>query len=794
MKKKLLLISCMVALLVCLFAITISAANEVTVITEDGTKTVDFEDVFNLKDGHVAGFKDSTVYGKDNIQDIIFPETVVGFNSSSKSLFKESTVIKSITFKGTSVDMNNSESMFQSSSIESVIFEQGHNCTLNVRNYTKSVFADCKSLTTIKFPTFTKVNSDGTSHTGDSLGSMFRDCTNMVAQNDIVFAEGVVSLGGQQIFENCSSLSNNTKGKCDVYFPSTIQTINHRSFRNTGITAIHFNNSSALTTIGSSGSEGTFSGCINLTSVDFSSCTNLVSLCTSIFSGCTQLTTVTGLEKTSVTAIPNSAFYKCTALTGTYNFSKITSVGTNAFRYAATADNSYLALDFPAIVTLGGTSGDTHVFSDSGVRELYFGNTIKNMSFNTFTNASKLWRVEFQNGVSEFSFKSYTFDNCTALKAFSIPDGITELPSRMFRKCTSLTAVYLPEALTAINSGDNDGSTFKECASLYFVSEPFTYKTVEEIPSEPSVYYFPSGLITMSGETFDGARLNDVVVFPSGLTSLTQGYTFEGSKSASGKPTVVFMGDMQTVTVKDWAVNAIYFCNKNDTDASSAGYSGSVTVHFCNAVENTTHLCEKTVSTEATCDKNKATTSYCFCGNVIETKEVEGTMLGHSHTIFIDLVYADFSKAGYYSYECEICGDVSNETTASALFICLGYSAPENGTGGIAIGFTVNNKAITEYKEVTGKSLKYGVFAVLKDRLGNNDIFGKDGKAAEGVISAAMTNFEFAAFEIKIVGFTDEYKDTKLAMGTYVSVTDGEATEYSYLQEGEPNENEKYCF
>ncbi len=452
-------------------------------------------------------------------------------------------------------------------------------------------------------------------------------------------------------------------------------------------------------------------------------------------------------------------------------------------------------MDFPAIVTLGGTSGDTHVFSNSGVRELYFGNTIKNISYNTFTNASKLWRVEFQNGVSEFSFKSYTFENCTALKAFSVPTGITELPSRMFKGCTSLTAVYLPGGLTAINSGDNDFSTFKNCSSLYFVSEPFTYKTVEEIPSEPSVYYFPSELITVSGEAFDGARVNDVVVFPSGLTSLTQGYTFEGSKSASGKPTVVFMGDMQTVTVKSWAVNEIYFCNKNDIDASSAGYSGSVTVHFCNAVENTTHLCEKTASTEATCDKNKATTSYCFCGKVIEVKEVEGTMLGHSHTIFIDLVYADFSKAGYYSYKCERCDDVNNDKSAPALFVCLGYSAPEkDGRIGIAIGFTVNNEAIKEYEKATGKTLEYGVFAVAKEKLGTNDIFGTDGKASNGVINAEITGYEFAAFELKIIGFTDTQKDIKLAMGAYVAVTDGETTEYSYMQGVEPNENEKYCF
>ena len=31
-------------------------------------------------------------------------------------------------------------------------------------------------------------------------------------------------------------------------------------------------------------------------------------------------------------------------------------------------------------------------------------------------------------------------------------------------------------------------------------------------------------------------------------------------------------------------------------------------------------------------------------------------------------------------------------------------------------------------------------------------------------------------------------------MGAYVAVTEGETTEYSILQSGTPNENEKYCF
>ena len=162
----------------------------------------------------------------------------------------------------------------------------------------------------------------------------------------------------------------------------------------------------------------------------------------------------------------------------------------------------------------------------------------------------------------------------------------------------------------------------------------------------------------------------------------------------------------------------------------------------------------------------------------------------------VKVEYADFSKSGLKITTCNNDGCTYKETiTVPAIFICLGYSAPEDGRGGIAIGFTVNNVAIAEYEKVTGKTLKYGVFAVLQSRLGDNDIFGKDGTQAEGSIIAEISSYKFASFELKITGFeTNEHKALKLAMGAYAAVTDGETTEYSYMQGGEPNENEKYCF
>jgi hypothetical protein len=44
------------------------------------------------------------------------------------------------------------------------------------------------------------------------------------------------------------------------------------------------------------------------------------------------------------------------------------------------------------------------------------------------------------------------------------------------------------------------------------------------------------------------------------------------------------------------------------------------------------------------------------------------------------------------------------------------------------------------------------------------------------------------------VGFTEEQKLIKLAMGAFVEVKNDETVEYSYVQDGIPQENEKYYF
>ncbi len=493
-----------------------------------------------------------------------------------------------------------------------------------------------------------------------------------------------------------------------------------------------------------------------------------------LFNGCTSLTTLVFADISKITAIESGAFENCYSLTGTYEFSGVRSIGSKAFYKAATNDGTNLVLKFPVLEILGGNSGDTHVFSYSGVQELYFGDDITQMSFNTFSGAKKLWKVEFAGVAEGFNFKSYTFDDCTALKAFSIPEGVTELPSRMFKNCTGLTAVYLPSTLTKINSGDNDHSTFKNCTSMYFVNEPFTYNTVNDVPSEPAIYYFPASLTTISGETFDGARVNDVVVFGAALTAIENSYTFDGAKSQSGTPTVVFLGDTTKISCSSWNVSAIYFANKNDKDAASAGVSGNKTIYYCNAEGNSQHLTEKTVNVPAKCEVNAATITYCFCGYEIAKTEQEGTALAHDYdyingekAVLIAIVYSDYSKDGTKTVKCGVCGKENSEIVANALFTYKGYS--KNDKGGFCIGYTIDQVALVEYETLNETTVVYGFAAAVN----NVNPLNANGEVADNSIKAELTKSKYTAADFVLTAkdwTAENVASAKLSINMYVIV------------------------
>lgn len=171
------------------------------------------------------------------------------------------------------------------------------------------------------------------------------------------------------------------------------------------------------------------------------------------------------------------------------------------------------------------------------------------------------------------------------------------------------------------------------------------------------------------------------------------------------------------------------------------------------------------------------------------------TVVNHSEAAetTVTIEYISYAQPGVKVTLCTNGGCThSVKEAVDALFICQGVSASQTGNG-LSLGFKVNNEAINTYTSITGKTLKYGLFAGSQNNLGTNDIF--DAAVSKKVITAEIKATDFTAFDIKVLGFkTDVQRSTALAIGAYVEVSKDGVTEYSYMQEKDPGENAKYYF
>ncbi|MBO4982529.1 MAG: leucine-rich repeat domain-containing protein [Clostridia bacterium] len=377
------------------------------------------------------------------------------------------------------------------------------------------------------------------------------------------------------------------------------------------------------------------------------------------------------------------------------------------------------------------TSGTTTVFANNDTLQcVYLPNTVKRLANYSFYNCVALTNIDMGNGVQ--IIWDYVFAGATALERVDYSNTCLYTGSYVFKNATSLKELHLGKSMQHLPMRWMDG-TGKQQIDIY-------------IPPTVSAFAAPyNDYLTIF---FTGSLEQAKKSLP---TFNVVNYTYIPYSEYAG---------LHTTESLKW----VAYYDVSDCDAYYKG------VH--------TGSDDGDCTTAISCD---------VCQSII-------TPAYDKHDNKISVTYENgYMENGCKKTGCSRCMSYV-ELELDPLFTCLGYSAPENGNGGIAIGFTVNNEAIAEYEEVTGKTLKYGVFAVLQSRLGNNDVFAEGGTVADGVINAEITNYEFVAFELKIVGFTDNQKDTKLAMGAYVAVTDGETTEYSYMQGGEPDENEKYCF
>lgn len=433
--------------------------------------------------------------------------------------------------------------------------------------------------------------------------------------------------------------------------------------------------------------------------------------------------------------------------------------------------------------------------SGSKLQYFYFPKSAKTTVKRMFQNTT-VKVIDFEQGSALIKFGHLTFYNARSLKEIYIPNGIelfTGTPGEgLFENCVGLEKVIFEENSTLVNGGH---STFKNCSGLKELYLPNSVKTVglefARGASNLEIMSFGAGFeyFTMKSENIDpdnghmwvfyGCGNLKKVFLPVTFSILDEKYDFDDLVAKderldrfdrvfanAGKFTLFFTGTEDEINALKTRINSTEE-NASLVNALKTVYSYD---EYVSAGMPTGSL---------------AVYGYSVCDAFYGSAHVEGT----------SIQYESYDKSGTKTVGCtrKGCNHATTEVLP-AMFTSLGYSVSEVGMSGIALGYAVNFGAISYFENETGVLIEYGVFAVLKDNLGNGDVFDKNGNATQGVVSVCVSNNCLQAFSIKITGFTDGQKDIKLALGAYVKTSAEDKAEYSYLQVGDKAENEKYCF
>lgn len=394
--------------------------------------------------------------------------------------------------------------------------------------------------------------------------------------------------------------------------------------------------------------------------------------------------------------------------------------------------------------------------------------SVTKLGDNCFRNCISLIEVEIPNDSKLTDLGAASFFGCTSLKSIYIPKGVTTLKTEyisdkywengLFRNCLSLENVVFAEnsQLEVLEKG-----TFNYCDSLKTITLPNSVKTLHPrvFAHCKSLEYvnFGGGLERIVRDYEGGDEYVSLFQYTSKLKTVVIPATLKAENLTEDLQTT-FM--IKGITVY-YAGTEAEFVKLQEIFAKANVGSGNPGI--VNATYNYISPCD------------------AFYGGIHNNQTV--------------ITYESYDIDGEKFYGCVNEGCTSNTVTvAPALISSKGESVPEYEYDGITIGFTVNNDAVKEYESVMGVDIEYGIFAVLKDALGENDVFDSNATAANGVIAAEISSHGFISFDLKITGFSESQKDTKIAMGAFVREITEEKIKHAYFQKSKPTDGEKYFF
>lgn len=293
--------------------------------------------------------------------------------------------------------------------------------------------------------------------------------------------------------------------------------------------------------------SGVFKGKTNITSFDeLQYFTGMTSISNGTFSGCSNLTSV--IIPNGIKTIGDYAFFSCKSLKSLTFPTSITSIGNYAFEEC----RSLQTLVIPTSVTSIGVSafGYCDGLTSIKVEE-------KNLIYDSRDNCNAIIQKEKNtlitgclNTIIPTTVRSIgqcAFRGCNGLTSMSIPSNIQEIGGGAFQGCVNLESLVLPATISSIG-----GNAFWDCNNLVsVVSERVNPVVLNSMSSTFSISYdYPNSL-------------RRVLTVPYGTKSayIAAGWTesfFPGGiiEAAPVSPNITFAdANVKAICVKNWDTN-----------------------------------------------------------------------------------------------------------------------------------------------------------------------------------------------------------------------------------------------
>ncbi len=442
------------------------------------------------------------------------------------------------------------------------------------------------------------------------------------------------------------------------------------------------------------------------------------------------------------------------------------------------SDASVVELCIPTGVLTGGNFKNDSSASFTSILKLNTGKTLQKTNGDFWTNLT-LTHVTFGQGFTNDGLGQWFFNGAKVeYIIFSDNSQITTLPSQFFGGLTTLKGIYFGNSITNIVGG-----TFQNMGS----SNVFLMNTPSD--TEPSeVYYFKSILQEGNFYNFKTNAKTNTWVFPSSVNGIGSGWNIDHAENLPIN--LVFLtSNASDVTINNTIGStkltgkSFYFPNISSENANKMtvvphatfffgdgkkiSYNGAWDAAVDMIGSEHLHDTKNDISTLPTCTKAGLIATHCFCGKSLSSTTIDA--LGHDFSLKADekepkVIDWSYKNNNYFENACPMyccldCGAdyFGEELDNSFLFYSSGYSIPESaGSNSIAYAITVNKNGFEKYKELTGKTVRYGVVVAVGDALGTPlSIENGDLSVKNQAVFAEMTGSEYTCLKVRLCNLTD---------------------------------------